>query len=141
MTTVDTLDEATHLKVALRLNTALEEQLTELRYDNERLRARIAALETVNVIVFGSSNKLGVALVASADPAGAAELTAVDMAFDVHREELKRKGVGYGIVEKVRLNELHATPFKTPSLLLPATDPQASRPRTSTPTAAAAPPP
>lgn len=139
MTTVDTLDQETHLKSALRLNRALEDELVRARQDNERLRGRVAALETVQVVVFGSSNKLGVAAVTTADPEGAAELVAVDMAFDVHRDDLKRKGVGYAIIEKVRVNELHATPFKTPSLLLP-TAPTASNPPPSTPTAAAAPP-
>ena len=114
MTTIDTIEDQNHLKSVLRLNQALEDEIVRLKQENMQLRHRVHALETVQVVVFGSSNKLGVALVASSDKEGAAELLSADMAFNLHSQELRKKGVGYAILEKIRVNELTALPFHSP---------------------------
>jgi uncharacterized membrane protein len=98
-------ENETHLQTVLKLNKCLEDE-------NERLKAKIASLESLQVLVFGSSGKLGVAMVSSSDAEGTHEMAMVLMAFDVKKEELKKKGIGYELVKGVTVNEFHSDPFK-----------------------------
>lgn len=99
------IDDESHLKTTLRLNRLLEEE-------NQRLKARVASLESVQVLVFGSSTRLGVAMVSSSDSAGTHEMATALMAFDVHKDKLKEKGIGFEVIKGVQVNEFSSDPFK-----------------------------
>ena len=96
------------------MNAVLHRQLALLETENEHLRARVAELGTVNVLVFGSRTKMSVAAVTSNNPEGQHLHNITLDTFQTHEESLQVKNIGFSNVVGVRVNEVHALPFKGP---------------------------
>jgi hypothetical protein len=112
-TIIGSSEDETHLQTTLKLNKVLEDKNNALLNEIQRLKTKITSLQHVQVLVFGSSKQLGVAMVASSDNEGVHELANTIMAFEVKSKELEQKGVGYEIIRSVKVNEFHADPFKS----------------------------
>ena len=107
------LCEPSHEAKLEKLVATLQASLETAHREIERLRARVAALDRMKVVVFGSSTKLGVAAVTSESAAGRQLLHETVANFELHKPQLAAAGVGYTVVDSVRVDAGHQTPFKS----------------------------
>lgn len=101
-----------HVETLLKYTKELEHRNEALGEKLIEAQARIAALQRVQVLVFGSSSRLGVAIVSSSDPQGSHEMALATMAFATRADDLRQKGIGFEVVKSIAVNDFHGDPFK-----------------------------
>lgn len=89
------------------LNTSLAKQVKMLEAEVRRLRRP----DTIDVLVFGNHSRLSVAMVV---PHGSSdeEWTSMVDRFKKHEDSMKKKGIGFHVLENIQVGEVHASPFK-----------------------------
>lgn len=101
-----------HLETMQKLVETLQEQNNFLRAENSKLKEDLEEGSTCNILLFSlSDGELSVASVTDNTPEGVELFARVSDKFQKNEQLLRRKGIAFGAITDVPLNQIHDTPF------------------------------